>query len=65
MLSHSGGAIDGQDAMQLMNDLIAEPSFAALLEKHGMSFTVNPPIATSRCSKPAATRWKPRRRTTF
>ena len=42
MLSHSGGAIDGQDAMQLMNDLIAEPSFAALLEKHGMSFTVNP-----------------------
>ncbi len=42
MLSHSGGAIDGQDVMQLMNDLIAEPSFAALLEKHGMSFTVNP-----------------------
>ena len=25
-----------------LNDLIAEPSFAALLEKHGMSFTVNP-----------------------
>lgn len=42
MLSHSGGAIDGQDAMQLMNDLIATPEFAAILAKYGMSFTVNP-----------------------
>ncbi len=42
MLSHSGGAIDGQDAMTLMNDLIATPSFAALLAQSGMTFTVNP-----------------------
>lgn len=42
MLSHSGGAIDGQDAMALMHGLLADPSFAALLEKYGMTFTVNP-----------------------
>lgn len=42
MLSHSGGAIDGNDAMKLMNDLIATPEFAAILNKYGMSFTVNP-----------------------
>ncbi len=42
MLSHSGGAIDGNDAMKLMNDLIADEGFAKVLEKYGMSFTVNP-----------------------
>lgn len=42
MLSHSGGAIDGADAMKLMHDLIAAPEFAGILEKYGMSFTVNP-----------------------
>ena len=42
MLSHSGGAIDGHDAMTLMNDLIAQPDFAAILKKYGMTFTVNP-----------------------
>ena len=36
MLSHSGGAIDGQDAMALMHGLLADPSFAALLEKYGV-----------------------------
>ncbi len=42
MLSHSGGAIDGQDAKQLMYELLSTPSFKAILEKYGMSFTVNP-----------------------
>ena len=42
MISHSGGAIDGEDAKVLMNDLIASPEFSAILNKYGMTFTVNP-----------------------
>lgn len=42
MLSHSGGAIDGKDAMKLMNDLIAQPRFAQILAQYGMTFTINP-----------------------
>jgi 2,3-bisphosphoglycerate-independent phosphoglycerate mutase len=42
MLSHSGGAIDGEDAMALMNDLIQAPAFARRLRDCGMTFTVNP-----------------------
>ena len=42
MLSHSGGAIDGEDAKKLMYELLETPSFKAILDKYGMSFTVNP-----------------------
>lgn len=42
MLSHSGGAIDGKDAMKLMNDLIGEPQFAQILDRYAMTFTINP-----------------------
>lgn len=42
MISHSGGAIDGKDAMALMQDLLADPSFAALSGRAGMRFTINP-----------------------
>lgn len=42
MLSHSGGAIDGEDAKKLMFELLETPSFKAILDKYGMSFTVNP-----------------------
>lgn len=42
MLSHSGGGIDGDDAMLLMNDLLADPDFSALLAQYGMTFKVNP-----------------------
>ena len=42
MISPSGGAIDGKDAMALMQDLLANPGFAALSERAGMRFTINP-----------------------
>jgi hypothetical protein len=37
-----GDAADGEDAKVLMNDLIASPEFSAILNKYGMTFTVNP-----------------------
>ena len=38
--SHNGGSIHGQEATTLMNDLIANPRFAALMEQAGLSITV-------------------------
>ena len=38
--SHNGGNIHGEEAVTLMNDLIANPKFAALMEKAGLSITV-------------------------
>lgn len=38
--SHNGGNIHGEEATTLMNDLISTPSFAALMEKAGLSITV-------------------------
>ncbi|MDR2513811.1 MAG: 2,3-bisphosphoglycerate-independent phosphoglycerate mutase [Christensenellaceae bacterium] len=42
MLSHSGGAIEGELAQALMRDLIADEGFAALLAEYGLWFQVNP-----------------------
>lgn len=38
--SHNGGNIHGQDAVTLMNDLLANEGFAALMQKAGLSITV-------------------------
>ena len=38
--SHNGGNIHGQEAVTLMNDLIADGAFAALLRDSGLSVTV-------------------------
>ena len=38
--SHNGGSIHGEEATTLMNDLIANPKFAALMEQAGLSITV-------------------------
>lgn len=38
--SHNGGNIHGQEAVTLMNDLLADESFAALMQKAGLSITV-------------------------
>lgn len=38
--SHNGGNVHGTDATTLMNDLIADPSFAALMAEAGLSITV-------------------------
>jgi 2,3-bisphosphoglycerate-independent phosphoglycerate mutase len=42
ILSHSGGAVDGQTAMCLMADLLADPQFAACSAKHGVEITPTP-----------------------
>ncbi|MDR3085553.1 MAG: 2,3-bisphosphoglycerate-independent phosphoglycerate mutase [Christensenellaceae bacterium] len=42
MLSHSGGAIEGAQAQTLMQDLIADAGFAALLKRYGLWFHINP-----------------------
>lgn len=42
ILSHSGGTLSGEEALALMQDLLHDPSFAALLAKNGMRFKVNP-----------------------
>ncbi len=36
ILSHSGGSIDGESSVRLVEDLFADPEFAALAEKAGM-----------------------------
>jgi 2,3-bisphosphoglycerate-independent phosphoglycerate mutase len=38
--SHNGGGIHGDDALALMNDLLAHPDFAALLRDMGLSISV-------------------------
>lgn len=38
--SHNGGNIHGQEAVTLMNDLLADSGFAALMRKAGLSITV-------------------------
>lgn len=38
--SHNGGNIHGQEAITLMNDLIATPAFAAKMKDAGLSITV-------------------------
>ena len=38
--SHNGGNIHGEEAMTLMNDLIADPAFAAMMKDAGLSITV-------------------------
>lgn len=38
--SHNGGNIHGQEAVTLMNDLIATPAFAAKMKDAGLSITV-------------------------
>lgn len=36
----TGGNIHGRDAVGLMNDLIADPAFAALMKQSGLEITV-------------------------
>ncbi len=38
ILSHSGGSVDEESALALMDSLLANPEFAALAQKHGMAF---------------------------
>ena len=38
--SHNGGNIHGQEATVLMNDLIADPGFAAMMREAGLEITV-------------------------
>lgn len=38
--SHNGGSIHGAEATTLMNDLLADPAFAALMAAAGLSITV-------------------------
>lgn len=38
--SPNGGGIHGREAVALMNDLLAQPDFAALMEQSGLSITV-------------------------
>lgn len=38
--SHNGGNIHGQEAVTLMNDLLADSEFAALMRESGLSITV-------------------------
>lgn len=38
--SHNGGNIHGREAMALMNDLLSDERFAALMQKAGLSITV-------------------------
>ena len=38
--SHNGGNIHGQEATALMNDLIADPGFAAMMREAGLEITV-------------------------
>ncbi len=38
--SHNGGNIHGAEATTLMNDLIADPRFAALMQESGLAITV-------------------------
>ena len=38
--SHNGGNIHGEEAVTLMNDLLANPEFAALMQDAGMEITV-------------------------
>ena len=42
ILSHNGGGIEGQDAVTLMEDLIADPRFASLAAAIGFSIHVTP-----------------------
>ena len=42
ILSHSGGSIDGEAALQLMDALLADPGFAACAQKHGTKFYPSP-----------------------
>ena len=42
ILSHNGGSIDGDTACLLMNDLLEEPDFAALMKKTGIRVEVSP-----------------------
>lgn len=42
ILSHSGGSIEGEEAVELMESLLADPEFAALCRRHNMRFTVCP-----------------------
>lgn len=42
ILSHSGGSIEGEEAVELMESLLADPEFAALCKRHNLRFTVCP-----------------------
>ncbi|MBR2942209.1 MAG: phosphoglycerate mutase [Clostridia bacterium] len=42
ILSHNGGSIEGEEAVELMEDLIADPRFAALAAPIGFSIHVTP-----------------------
>ena len=42
ILSHNGGSIEGEEAVELMEDLIADPRFAALAAPVGFSIHVTP-----------------------
>lgn len=42
ILSHSGGAIDGEAAMRMMEDLLLEPAFSQCAEEHGMTIHPSP-----------------------
>ncbi len=41
MLSHNGGSVEGDEAETLMNDLLADPAFAACAKKLHLSTTVS------------------------
>ncbi|MDR1193115.1 MAG: 2,3-bisphosphoglycerate-independent phosphoglycerate mutase [Peptococcaceae bacterium] len=42
ILSHSGGSVEGEQAIALMEYLRSEPGFAALAAANGMTFYLNP-----------------------
>ena len=42
VLSHSGGAVEGDAALHLMADLLADPEFSACCARHGMKITPSP-----------------------
>jgi len=42
ILSHNGGSIEGEEAVELMQDLVHDPRFAALAEPIGFSIHITP-----------------------
>lgn len=42
VLSHSGGSVEGEDALELMAALMAVPEFTALAEKYNITFHPSP-----------------------
>ena len=42
ILSHSGGSVEGEESIALMQSLLADADFLALAEQHRMAFHLNP-----------------------